>query len=108
MVYSPSIVKKFIDNLPIINERGIVLEGNRLAFKANINTGVEKPTMSVKKGDIAYQPLGDEILIFFEDVDKTFSKVNVIGNLKNTSDITNILKKITLSAKISVKLSESE
>ena len=60
----------------------------------------------MKKGDIVYQTLGDEIDIYFEDIQETYSRVNIIGNLRNIEeDIENILSKIFMSVKLTVKLS---
>jgi hypothetical protein len=104
-VLAPLTIGKIVDKLPVI-ERAMVIEKNRLVFGININTGWEKETMSVNKGDIAYQPLGDELIIFMEDIEETYSRVNIIGNLENLDDVDEILKKISMSVKITMKLAE--
>ncbi|MHA1229879.1 MAG: cyclophilin-like fold protein [Candidatus Helarchaeota archaeon] len=104
-VLAPLTIRKIVDKLPII-ERGIVLDKNRLVIGVNINAAWEKETKTVKKGDIAYQALGDELVIFFENMDETYSRVNVIGHLLNLKDIDEFLKKILMSVKVTIKLSE--
>ncbi|MHA1309669.1 MAG: cyclophilin-like fold protein [Candidatus Helarchaeota archaeon] len=104
-VLGPLIIRKIIEKLPIV-ERGIVLDKNRLVIGIKINAGWEKKTMTVKKGEIAYQALGDELVIFFDDLEQTFSRVNVIGNLLNLDDIDNFLKKIPMSIKVTIKLAD--
>jgi len=104
-VNAPLTIRKIIDKLPII-ERGVVLDKNKLVIGIKINAAWEKVSTSAKKGDIAYQALGDELVIFFEDISKTYSRINIIGQLKNMEDIDQFLKKIFMSVKVTIKLSE--
>ena len=104
-VLSPFTIRKIIEKLPI-NERAIIMDKNRLVFNVNINGGKEKATRTVKKGDIAYSPLGDEMIIYMEDIEETYNRVNVIGSLINIDDVEEVLKNILMSVKITVKESK--
>lgn len=104
-ILAPLTIGRIVEKLPI-NERAILMDKNKLIFKANINSGPEKAVKTVEKGDICYRPLGDEVIIYMEDIEETYSRVNAIGKLENLEDIDNILKKILMSVKITVKLAD--
>ena len=48
--------------------------------------GIEKPREVVKKGDIAYWPLGRAFCIFFEEM-RPHSPVNLIGQVVEGIDL---------------------
>jgi hypothetical protein len=80
-IYAPLIVEEIKSRLPL--EGRTALMRGEMKITLGISKGNAKPTNDVKKGDIAYQPLGDSLDIYLND-QRTFSQVNVIGRI--TSD----------------------
>ena len=77
-VLGPIIIEEIKSRLPI-EGRAAFMRGE-LKITLGINRGNLKPTKEVKRGDIAYMPLGDSLCIYTEDM-KTFSQVNIIGRV---------------------------
>jgi len=71
-VLGPMIVEDIKAVLPIVG-RSAFLRGE-MKITLGINRGNLKPTNKVKKGDIAYMPLGDSLCIYVQDM-QTGSKV---------------------------------
>jgi hypothetical protein len=65
-----------------IEGRAALMRGE-MQITIGIKRGNRRPTNEVKKGDIAYMPLGDNLCIYLKDT-RTFSPVNILG--KVTSD----------------------
>ena len=77
-IYAPLIVEEIKSRLPL-EGRTAFMRGE-MKITLGISKGNAKPTNDVKKGDIAYQPLGDSLDIYLND-QRTFSQVNVIGRI---------------------------
>ena len=77
-IYAPLIVEEIKSRLPL--EGRTALMRGEMKITLGISKGNAKPTNDVKKGDIAYQPLGDSLDIYLND-QRTFSQVNVIGRI---------------------------
>ncbi|MEM1515800.1 MAG: cyclophilin-like family protein [Thermoproteota archaeon] len=65
--------------------------------------GAEKPRDFVKKGDMAYWPLGKAICIFLDDM-RPYSPVNLIGQVTEGIDL---LAKVKSGTKMRIVESES-
>ena len=83
-VLGPIIIEEIKSRLPI-EGRAAFMRGE-LKITLGINRGNLKPTKEVKRGDIAYMPLGDSLCIYTEDM-KTFSQVNIIGRVISESQL---------------------
>ena len=86
-VLGPLILADIKAAAPIIG-RAALMRGE-MQVTIGIKRGNRKPTNDVKKGDIAYMPLGDNLCIYLKDT-RTFSPVNILG--KVTSD--DVLEKL--------------
>ena len=65
-IHAPLIVEEISYRLPF--EGKTALMRNELQITLGISKGNAKPTNDVKKGDIAYMPLGDALVIYLEDI----------------------------------------
>ena len=83
-VNAPLIVEEIKSRIPI-EGRAALLRGE-MKITLAINKGNLKPTKSVKRGDIAYMPLGDSLCIYLRDM-TTFSPVNILGNVSNDASL---------------------
>ncbi len=86
-VLGPLIIADIKAAAPIVG-RAALMRGE-IQVTIGIKRGNRKPTNDVKKGDIAYMPLGDNLCIYLKDT-RTFSPVNILG--KVTSD--DVLEKL--------------
>ena len=86
-VLGPLIIADIKAATPIIG-RAALMRGE-MQVTIGIKRGNRRPTNDVKKGDIAYMPLGDNLCIYLKDT-RTFSPVNILG--KVTSD--DVLEKL--------------
>lgn len=80
-IHAPLIVEEIKSRLPW-DGRAAFLRGE-MKITMEISKGNVKPVSEVKRGDIAYMPLGDSLNIYLQDT-QTYSKVNVLGRI--TSD----------------------
>jgi len=71
-----------------IEGRAALMKGE-MQVTIGIKRGNRTPTNGVKKGDIAYMPLGDCLCIYLKDM-RTYGPVNILG--KVTSD--DVLQKL--------------
>ena len=90
-IYAPLIVEEIKSRLPLEGRTALIR--GEMKITLGISKGNAKPTNDVKKGDIAYQPLGDSLDIYLND-QRTFSQVNVIGRItsgdKELDALTNV------------------
>ena len=90
-IYAPLIVEEIKSRLPLEGRTALIR--GEMKITLGISKGNAKPTNDVKKGDIAYQPLGDSLDIYLND-QRTFSQVNVIGRItsgdKDLDALTNV------------------
>jgi len=84
-IHAPLIVEEIKFRLPLEGRTALVR--NEMQITLGISKGNAKPTNEVKRGDIAYMPLGDALCIYLDD-GHTYSQVNVLG--KVTSDVSRI------------------
>lgn len=77
-ILSPRTVDAIARLLPL--EGRAAVWQSEVYFEIPLKMGVEKPREVVKKGDIAYWPLGRAFCIFFRDM-RPHSSVNLIGQV---------------------------
>ncbi len=99
-IHAPLIVEEIKFRLPF--EGRSALMRSELQITLGISKGNVKPTNEVKKGDIAYMPLGDALCIYLED-QHTYSKVNIIGKITSSEEDLALLKKIRRGSLVHIK-----
>ncbi|MBD3406399.1 MAG: hypothetical protein GF411_09835 [Candidatus Lokiarchaeota archaeon] len=99
-VLAPLIVEEIKVRLPLTG-RGAVMRGE-LKITLGISKGNIKPVKEVKKGDIAYMPLGDSLCIYLKDM-KTFSPVNILGRITSEESLLEEIKSIKRGSRITIK-----
>ncbi|HDO41709.1 MAG TPA: hypothetical protein ENH03_02275 [Candidatus Bathyarchaeota archaeon] len=86
---SPRTVDAIVRLLPI--EGRAALWRSEVYFELPLKLGVEKPKSMVRKGDLAYWPLGKAFCIFFEDM-RPYSPVNLIGKITENIEVFSKIK----------------
>lgn len=100
-VKAPLITEEIVARLPI-QTRAAMMRGE-MRINLDIGKGNVKPTKEVNRGDIAYMPLGDSLVIYLKD-SKTFSKVNVIGSIEPSNhEILDELKDVRRGSQVILK-----
>ncbi|MBS3794679.1 MAG: hypothetical protein KGY80_07270 [Candidatus Thorarchaeota archaeon] len=100
-VKAPLITEEIVARLPI-QTRAAMMRGE-MRINLDIGKGNVKPTKEVNRGDIAYMPLGDSLVIYLKDA-KTFSKVNVIGSIEPSNhEILDELKDVRRGSQVILK-----
>ncbi len=99
-VHAPMIVEDIKSRLPI--EGRIAFLRGELKITLGLSRGNQKPVKSVKKGQIAYMPLGDSLCIYTKDME-TFSPVNVIGRIISEEDLLGQLREVRRGSKVKIK-----
>lgn len=103
-VLAPLIVEEIISRLPFEGKTAFLRGEMKIIL--GLNKGNVKPTKTVKKGDVAYMPLGDSLCIYAQDM-STFSQVNIIGHLlSDDRDIAEILSKVRRGSQAQFRLAE--
>ncbi len=100
-VKAPLIVEEIKFRLPI-DTRTAYIKGE-MKFLMGISKGNLKPTKAVKRGEIAYMPLGDSLCIYLQDMN-TFSPVNVIGNVTSNDDLLEKVKDVRRGSQATIQL----
>jgi hypothetical protein len=100
-IYAPLIVEEIKSRLPL-EGRTAFMRGE-MKITLGISKGNAKPTNEVKKGDIAYQPLGDSLDIFLSEK-RTFSQVNVIGRITSDETELDALTKVRRGSLVTIRL----
>lgn len=77
-VTAPLIIEEMKSRFPL-EGRAALLRGE-MKITLGIGRGNVKATKEVKRGDIAYMPLGDSLCIYMKDM-TTFSPVNILGRV---------------------------
>ncbi|MFX0053727.1 MAG: cyclophilin-like fold protein [Promethearchaeota archaeon] len=90
-VMAPLIIEDIKSKLPL--EGRAALMRDEMQITLGIGRGNIKPTKEVKRGDIAYMPLGDNLCIYISEK-TTFSPVTVIGHVESDGEKLNQLKSI--------------
>lgn len=99
-IYAPLVVEEIKSRLPLEGRAALVR--NEMQITLGISKGNAKPTNDVKKGDIAYVPLGDSLCIYLEDT-HTYSQVNILGKIITDEDQINQLKKVRRGSLVEIK-----
>jgi hypothetical protein len=86
-----------------IEGRAALMRGE-MQVTIGIKRGNRKPTNDVKKGDIAYMPLGDNLCIYLEDT-RTFSPVNILGKV-TSDDVLEKLDKVRRGSRATFRIME--
>ncbi len=102
-VMAPLIIEELKSRMPI-EGRAAFLRGE-MKITLSINKGNLKPTKSVKRGDIAYMPLGDSLCIYLQDM-STFSQVTVIGRIRSADEDLDSLTVVRRGSLATIRLDE--
>jgi len=81
---APRTVEAILKSLPL--EGRAALWKEEVYFEIPVKTGSEKPTKTVKKGTLAYWPMGNAVCIFYGE-SQPYSPVNVIGHLTKNLEL---------------------
>jgi len=81
---APRTVEAILKILPL--EGRAALWKEEVYFEIPVKMGGEKPVKTVKKGTIAYWPMGNAICIFYGET-QPYSQVNVVGHLDENLDL---------------------
>jgi len=81
---APRTVEAILRSLPL--EGRAALWKEEVYFEIPVKMGGEKPAKTVKKGTLAYWPMGNAVCIFYGET-QPYSPVNVIGLLTKNLDL---------------------
>ncbi|MHA2152097.1 MAG: cyclophilin-like family protein, partial [Candidatus Thorarchaeota archaeon] len=84
--------------------RAAMMRGE-MKITLGISKGNAKPTKTVKRADIAYQPLGDTLDIYLND-GSTFSQVNILGKITSDESTLDELNNVRRGSLVTIRLSE--
>jgi hypothetical protein len=99
-VMAPLIIEDIKSKLPL--EGRAALMRDEMQITLGLGRGNIKPVKDVKRGDIAYMPLGDNLCIY--TIDKTtFSPVTIIGQVESDGDELDRLKNVRRGSKVIFK-----
>ncbi|MHA1936008.1 MAG: cyclophilin-like family protein [Candidatus Thorarchaeota archaeon] len=101
-VLAPLIVEDIKSRLPFEGRSALMRDEMKITL--DINRGNLKPTSEVNRGNIAYMPLGDSLCIYLKDM-RTFSPVNVLGNVLSSDEAFDSLRKVRRGSQASLRLS---
>lgn len=90
-VLAPLIIEELKSKIPV-EGKAAFLRGE-MKVTLGIGKGNLKPTKNVRRGDVAYMPLGDSLCIYLQDM-ATFSQVNIIGRVDADDDILDSLTNV--------------
>jgi len=99
-IHAPLLVEEIKFRLPL--EGRIALVRNELQITLGISKGNAKPTNEVRKGDIAYMPLGDALCIYLDD-GHTYSQVNILGKVTSDAGRINSLRGVRRGSMVHIK-----
>ncbi|MCX8171656.1 MAG: cyclophilin-like fold protein [Candidatus Bathyarchaeota archaeon] len=83
-ILSPRTVDAIARLLPL--EGRAAVWQSEVYFEIPLRMGVEKPRENVKRGDLAYWPLGRAFCIFFEEM-RPHTPVNLIGQVTGNIEV---------------------
>ncbi len=99
-IMAPLIIEDIKSKLPL--EGRAALMRDEMQITLGIRRGNIKPTKQVKRGDIAYMPLGDNLCIYVTDK-TTFSPVTIIGQVESMGEELDQLKNIKRGSRAVLK-----
>lgn len=88
-ILAPLTVGSILGKLPL--EGRAHVRGGGLSMILGIRRGAEKAVATVKAGDIAYWPMQDSLVIYFQD-SKPYSPVNKVGTVSENIELFQGLK----------------
>jgi hypothetical protein len=100
-INAPLILEEIKVKLPI--EGRAALMRNEMQITLGIRKGNIKPTKEVKRGNVAYVPLGDNLCIYLDDM-ATFSQVTVLGRITSDDEALEALKSVRRGAAVEIRL----
>ncbi|MFW9943682.1 MAG: cyclophilin-like fold protein [Candidatus Sifarchaeia archaeon] len=103
-VNAPLILEEVKVKLPI--EGRAALLRNEMQITLGIGKGNVKPTKEVKRGDVAYMPLGDNLCIYLNDM-TTFSQVTVLGRITSDSETLEMLRSVRRGAAVEIRFPQN-
>jgi hypothetical protein len=83
-VLAPLTVGAILGKLPLKGRAHV--RGGGLSMILGIRRGAEKAVGSVKAGDIAYWPMQDSLVVYFQD-SKPFGPVNKVGTVSENLEL---------------------
>ncbi|MFW9850857.1 MAG: cyclophilin-like fold protein [Candidatus Thorarchaeota archaeon] len=102
-VKGPLIIEDIKVKLPH-DSKAAFLRGE-MKILLGISKGNLKPVKSVKRGDIAYMPLGDSLCIYVQDMN-TFSPVNVIGHISSDDETLDKISTVRRGSPVTIRFAE--
>ena len=88
-ILAPLTVGAILGKLPLKVRAHV--RGGGLSMILGIRRGAEKAVRSVKAGDIAYWPMQDSLIIYFQDT-KSYGPVNKVGTVSENLELFQGLK----------------
>ncbi len=88
-ILAPLTVGSILGRLPLKGRAHV--RGGGLSMILGIRRGAEKAVATVKAGDIAYWPMQDSLVIYFQD-SKPYSPVNKVGTVSENIELFQGLK----------------
>ena len=102
-IHGPLIVEEIKSRLPW-DGRATFLRGE-MKITLEIGKGNAKPVSEVKRGDIAYMPLGDSLNIYLQAA-QTFSKVNVLGSITSDDEALDAIASVRRGSRVTIRAVE--
>jgi len=90
---APRTVDAIVKKLPL--EGRAALWKEEVYFDIPVTMGEEKAKPSVKKGDLAYWPMGNALCIFYGE-SQPYSPVNIVGQILKNLDLFSTVKSGTV------------
>ncbi len=99
-VLGPLIVEEIKFRLPIVAKAAVM--AGQVKMTLGISKGNLKATSEVKRGDMAYNPLGDSLDVYLKDM-HTFGPVNLIGRITSNSEALQRLGTIRRGGRVTIR-----
>ena len=90
---APRTVDAILKKLPV--EGRAALWKEEIYFEIPVAAGAEKAKPTVKKGDLAYWPMGKALCVFYGE-SQPYSAVNIIGQITKNLDLISKVKSVTV------------
>lgn len=99
-VLGPLIVEEIKFRLPIVGKAAVM--AGQVKMTLGISKGNLKATSEVKRGEMAYNPLGDSLDVYLKDM-HTFGPVNLIGRITSDSETLERLSTIRRGGRVIIR-----
>jgi hypothetical protein len=100
-VLGPLLIEEIKHRLPV--EGKAAFRDGEMKITLGIGMGNLKATRQVKRGQIAYMPLGDSLNIYLKDMN-TFSQVNVLGRVVSSDEVLDAMSEVKRGARVTIQL----